>query len=246
MVTLAGFPPEGGDVLLEPAQGQVLVLVAEVAQAGLDEVRPVHEAVQLQPVVEVDPDEGLARRDGLLHDEGHVVLRVAVGARDVGAVVDPDADGQLLILHAAGTDDIQRQAVLGRGRVVRGELVACGRELGRVGCCLPKAVERHGVAEAKVAHWRLSVGDTEEKVLVVLWVVDTIVRAVPDRRRWDVLLCGLQGAGQRYVRQGSGEEANCEHEHGHHGGQCCDCPGSSGVVGLKTASVATDEDEKLF
>lgn len=86
-------PSKGGDVLLKPTQGHVLVLIAQDAQAGVEEVRPVHEAVQLQAVVNVHPDEGLARCDGLLHDEGHVVLRIAVRARDVSASVNPDADG---------------------------------------------------------------------------------------------------------------------------------------------------------
>ena len=116
IVTLRRIAAERGDVALHPAQRRDLVEQAVVAgdvprrlraQRGMREIAEHAEAI-------VDRDDDHAA----LGEARAVVQRLAAGARDERAAVDPDEHRRLARL--GGRPDVERQAVLAHRRQIPG------------------------------------------------------------------------------------------------------------------------------
>src|SRR5262249_863751 len=127
-----GAATEGGDVLLHPAESQLLVEQAVVARYSLRravaERRARHEAEEAEAIVDGD-DDGLA-----LHGQLAGVVEIAI-AGDEGAAVNEAHDRQAIARRDGARDGhVEEETVFigARGAEWRADLRARAAEAGRV------------------------------------------------------------------------------------------------------------------
>jgi hypothetical protein len=173
-----GVASEGGNVVLHPLQGKLLIHEAVVAiemtfgiQGGMGE-----ESQDTEPIIDGDHNNA-----PFFHQWRGVILIAA--PRHHCAAMDPyhnrEAVVLFLVLFQAGRVYIQGEAVLVAKFIA--EKIDLGAYIARLGCFkhpVPAPV-RLGWSPAQQPHWRSGVGDAEE--LIDVRGYDPLERAVEER-----------------------------------------------------------------
>ena len=101
------------DVVLDPLQGQSLITQTKVHLSRLlDLLTPGQEPPGAEAVVDGHSHDRLTDLDRVLNREGSVVAFVQTASHVVTATVDPESNGELLVLTSGRTHNIDVEAVL--------------------------------------------------------------------------------------------------------------------------------------
>lgn len=154
----AGIPSEGGDVFLDPPQGEPLVHEASVAGPLGHQAGSLQKPPHPQSIVHIHGNDRLAQILAHFDDAAEVVLGIGRRAGIEPTAINPNQDGQVGVVSGRA-DDVQCETVLGdgEGRVVLHAAVAVLR-------CIPGVVKRGvdalGPSEAQIPQGRLGIGYT--------------------------------------------------------------------------------------